>query len=213
MRAPIGLLKASVGLRALMDFELEPNMKTSRPPATISACRGYTLVEIVIAIVLLSVVVGALYSGMVYGMRQTQYSRENVRATQVMVEKLEQLRLYPAYKLTSYFDPDDGEDPMDPFDAEDPHRAEDDEAVFNVPTTFTVPFKPGATNAGDLIFTGTFTIATNVSFAEPYKNDMVLVTVGLTWNSRGRLQTRQMQTYFAKYGMQNNLLIPQRKKK
>ena len=174
--------------------------------ARLQAFRAYTITEVVFAMAALAVTVGALYAGMTYGMREAVLTRENLRATQVMLEKLEQLRLYPAYKLRSYFDPDDPEDPLDPFDSTDPHVAGEDEPAYTIPTTFEVPYKPGVTNTGDPVYCGRFIISTNTAFGMPYDGDILRVGVEVTWDSGGRTQTRSMETFFAKYGMQINMV-------
>jgi hypothetical protein len=150
--------------------------------------------------VVLSIAIGALFSGITFGMRRNNLASEEIRATQIMVEKLEALRLYDLDKLLAYFDPDDPEDLTDPFDSEDPHVPEDDLPPFVIPTTFTAPFKPGATNTSDLVYTGSFQIAP-AGVSEAYSNDLLLVTVRLNWESRGIAQSREMQTYVARYGM------------
>lgn len=166
---------------------------------------AFTLVEVLVGIALLGVVVTALYSGMTYGLARTQITREEMRATQVMLEKMEQLRLYRWHQVNYNFDPDEPEDPTDPFDPEDPHLAGDEIVPFIIPTTFTEPFTPGETNAGALTYHGTFSI-TNAPVTEIYSNGLRLITVSVTWTNGTKVRTRQMQTLFAKYGLQNNIL-------
>jgi prepilin-type N-terminal cleavage/methylation domain-containing protein len=56
--------------------------------------RGFSLVEVVIAMAIVGVSAFALLSGISSGMLTMQMARENVRATQIMVERTETLRLY-----------------------------------------------------------------------------------------------------------------------
>ena len=166
---------------------------------------AYTLVEICVAIGLVALAAGALYSGMMYTAQLSNQTREELRATQIMLEKLETLRLYTWEQIGSPFDPDDPEDPLDPFDSEDPHTADDEAEPFVLPTTFTAKFTPGSTNRSDLTYHGTLTL-TNAGLTEDYGVHLLRVQVGLRWtNANRRVQTRQMQTFFAKYGMQNNV--------
>jgi type II secretory pathway pseudopilin PulG len=165
---------------------------------------AFTIVEVVVGIALLGVVVAALYSGMTYGLARTAITREEMRATQVMLEKMEQLRLYTWDQVNYNYDPDDPEDPTDPFDPEDPHDIADELDPFFIPVTFSAPFTPGLTNAGDLMYFGTFTV-TNVPMTQLYSNHLRLVTVSITWTNGNNVKTRSMQTYFAKYGLQNNI--------
>ncbi len=164
---------------------------------------AFTLVECVVGMALVSIVVGALYTGMSYGMKRTAFTREDMRATQIMLEKMEQLRLYGWDQILSNLDPDDLDDPT--FDTADPHVVADDLTKFTIPNTFTVPFTPGMTNSGALVYNGTFSI-TNAPISEVYSNELMLITVSLSWQNGSQTRTRQMQTFFAKYGMQN--LVP-----
>lgn len=179
-------------------------MKTCRTNSLKTQSAAFTLVEVVIGIALLAVVVTALYSGMTYGMARTQMTGEDMRATQVMLEKLEQLRLYRWDQVDYNYDPDDPEDPTQPFDPEDPHIADDEFAAFIIPASFTQTIVPGATGSNALQFYGTFTI-TNAPVTEAYSNFMRRVTVSVTWTNGGKARTRTMETLFAKYGMQNNV--------
>ncbi len=165
---------------------------------------AFTLVEVLVGIALLGIAVTALYSGMTYGLARTVVTREEMRATQVMLEKMEQLRLYTWEQVNYNYDPDDPEDPTDPFDPDDPHDIADEPVEFLIPTTFTEHFTPGLTNAGDLQYYGTFVI-TNVPMTEVYSNSLRLITVSVTWTNGNKVKTRSMQTFFAKYGLQNNI--------
>ena len=62
----------------------------------------------------------------------------------------------------------------------------------------------GATNAGKLIYTGTFD-ASMASVSEVYSNDLIKVTVTLTWPRHGTTQSCSASTLFSRYGLQNNI--------
>ena len=51
---------------------------------------------------------------------------------------------------------------------------------------------------------GTITFAP-APISEAYSNSLMTVTVAVTWKSGSATRTRSMKTYFAQYGMQNNL--------
>jgi uncharacterized protein (TIGR02598 family) len=55
---------------------------------------GFTLVETVIAMAITSIAIAAILNGIIFGIFQMRMSRDNSRATQVMIEKFETLRLY-----------------------------------------------------------------------------------------------------------------------
>ena len=163
---------------------------------------GFTLVEVVVGIALVAIVVGALYTGMTFSAQRTSRTRENLRATQILLEKVEQVRLYRWEQILSAADLDDLDDPL--FDPDDPHTNEDQPAAFAIPAEFTAPYTPGATNTGDMIYNGTFTVQP-APVAQAYSNNLLLVTVTLNWLSGSTTNNRSVQTLFAKNGLQNNI--------
>jgi hypothetical protein len=107
-------------------------------------------------------------------------SRENVRATQILLKKLETIRLCSWNQLS------------------------------NFPPTFqeTFDITPPETGARDLVYYGTVTFAPADAVGDTsYKTNMLLVTVSLSWtNLNGRtpvVHQQQMQTHVAQYGSQN----------
>src|SRR5438552_19212195 len=62
---------------------------------------AYTLAEVVVAVALVAILFVSLYGGMSSGFAVTQGSRENLRATQIMLEYMEGIRLYNWDQLTS----------------------------------------------------------------------------------------------------------------
>jgi type II secretory pathway pseudopilin PulG len=167
---------------------------------------GFTLMESVIGMGVLGITVAALYAGMTYGTRRTFFTREDERATQILVEKMEAIRLYRWDQIQSFADPDTGDDdPLTPFDADDPHLAEDEPSSFVMPTTFTASLVPGSTNSLDQIYSGTLVITNAPMTVEGYSNQIAQVTVSLTWQSSGKARTRSLTSFFARYGMQNNV--------
>ena len=174
------------------------------PDATSPRGAGFTLIEVVMGIAMIGVCVGAVASGVMFGLRRAKNAQEELRATQIITEKFEALRLYTWDQLKWAADFDDPEDASDSFDPADPHVAGDEPTAFVTPDTFTVPFALGATNAGDLIYTGTFD-ASMAAVSEVYSNDLITVTVSLTWPRHGTTQSCSATTFFSRYGLQNNI--------
>jgi hypothetical protein len=117
----------------------------------------------------------SLYAAIAYGFAAVQVSRENLRATQVILEKLETLRLYSWDQINT---------------------------PGFVPATFEAPFNP-ATNANcGFIYRGKVAI-TNAPIGEAYSNDMRLVWVTLDWTSSRVSRSREMGTLVSRYGLQN----------
>src|SRR5437867_13165316 len=55
---------------------------------------AYTLVEVLVCVALIVILFVSLYGGMSSGFAVTQNARENLRATQIMLEYMEGIRLY-----------------------------------------------------------------------------------------------------------------------
>ena len=96
------------------------------------------------------------------------------------------------------------EDITDPFDSDDLYVPEDEPGAFVVPTTFTAPFKIGVTNSTDLIYQGTFA-AEYAPSSEVYSNQLIKVTVVVSWNRSGKTRNCTGVTDFSRYGLQNNI--------
>src|SRR5437867_11818669 len=62
---------------------------------------AYTLVEVLVCVALIVILFVSLYGGMTSGFSVTQASRENLRATQIMLEYMEGIRLYNWDQLTA----------------------------------------------------------------------------------------------------------------
>ena len=165
--------------------------------------RAFTLVEVLVSVAISLIVFSAIYAGIsnCYGILQT--SRENLRATQIMVSDLEGIRLCSWGDGTNL-----------------PSQ------LFNttiVPPTFTNYFYPlglnGGTNRGTAYY-GTISVAQLTNSADQtsvfggtvpsYVTNMALVTVTLQWTNglHGRPvgHTRHMSTLVAQYGIQNYVI-------
>ena len=137
---------------------------------------GFSLVEVSIAMGVVGTSAIALFSGFTSGMFTMQMARENLRATQIMLEKTETLRLYNWDQITS---------------------------TNFVPTTFTAPYDPDSTNGnGGIVYSGTLTVSA-CPLAISYRDDMKLVTVGLNWSTGGLKRSRSYTTYISRNGLQN----------
>jgi len=102
-------------------------------------------------------------------------ARENMRATQILQERMEVLRLIRW----------------------------DDVAPGFIPTTFTAPFyatEPTNTPVGSFGYTGKV-IITNPP-AENYSDHLRMIKIDLTWTSGNVTRSREMTTYVSKYGLQ-----------
>jgi len=130
------------------------------------------------AMVILGISVVALLSGVTSGMLTMQMAQENLRATQIMVERTETLRLYNWDQLTT---------------------------PGFIQTSFTERYDPTSTNSSGAgpIYTGTVAITNFPVSTYAYSAEMKQVTVSLNWTTSGINRTRSFTTYVARNGLQN----------
>ena len=138
---------------------------------------GGTLVEVVIATVILAVMGAGIISSINYGMFMMKLARENARATQIMLEKLESIRLYNWSEVIT---------------------------PGYVPATFTDVYDPqGSAGHQGATFNGSMTVS-NCPLANTYATNMRQFTVTLQWTTDNRINhTRSISTYVSRDGMQN----------
>ena len=151
---------------------------------------GFTLVEIVVAACILTILFFAIFALVNFDLMTTNRCRENTRATQVLLDKMECLRLYQWQQLTN-------------------------PAVLS--TTFT-NWTYEATNAGTtsavgkgIQYVGNVTVTTPVAAlaGTTYGSNLALVKVTISWNSGNTSQphTRSMSTYFSRIGVANAIRV------
>jgi Tfp pilus assembly protein PilV len=105
-----------------------------------------------------------------------RYAREEVRATQIMQDKTETIRLYTWSQIT--------------------------DSAF-LPSQFTESFCPTCpTNNRGVTYSGILAV-TNAPVTEMYSNDLLQVTVRLTWTSGGTAHQSQINTLVSRYGLHN----------
>jgi uncharacterized protein (TIGR02598 family) len=142
---------------------------------------GFSLTEVTVGMAVVGIVCTALYTGLTSGLATVRSTRENERATQIMTEKLDTIRLYSWDKIIT---PD------------------------YIPATFTKSFGStkkegnGIQVSPGIIYTGRVTIA-NAPVSSAYSTNMRQVTVTLNWVSGSVPRKRSMTTMVAKNGMQN----------
>lgn len=138
---------------------------------------AFTLVEVMIASGLLTIMVVSLYAGISFGFTSINVARQKLRATQIALEKMEIIRMTSWSQINS-----------NGF----------------IPRTFTAPFFPSSNPNnpdGGLTYYGTTTI-TNATVNSAYDSELRLVTVELKWTNAAVEQRLEMSTLVAQYGMQ-----------
>lgn len=157
------------------------DMRLRNPMRTQTAGLAFTLVEALVAMAIVGVVFVSLYAGIAHGFYTIQIARENLRATQIMIEKTEVIRVLTWSQINS-----------NGF----------------IPVHFTAPYDPNPKNpktGPGAIYSGTITI-TPVGLNTDYDSDLRLVRIKIHWKTRDLVRSREMTTYFSKYGVQNYLL-------
>jgi prepilin-type N-terminal cleavage/methylation domain-containing protein len=143
-----------------------------------SQTSGYTLVEVVVAVFVLAIIAIAFYGALSSGFGMVQTTREDLRATQILMQKMEAVRLCTWSQLSSF----SFREPYDPLGGTNQAGVVYSGTISNSPAT---------------------SIATN----SDYYPRMCLVTVTVGWTnfngSRSVGHVRQMQTQVARYGLQN----------
>jgi type II secretory pathway pseudopilin PulG len=154
---------------------------------------AFSLVEVVFAMALVSVLFVSLYGGIASGFGLVTLARENLRANQILVEKMDTLRLYSWDQINS-----------NGF----------------IPKTFTANFFPSVitnlvTSSGGTVVTSTTTftntgisyygqvLVTNAPVSTEYATNMKLITVTLTWTNGGVPRSRDLSTMVSQSGIQN----------
>jgi type II secretory pathway pseudopilin PulG len=136
-----------------------------------------TLVDVVLAVAVLGIMASGIFGSFQYGFFTLQLVRENQRATQIILEKVETIRLYSWDQVTS----------TNGF----------------IPATFPDVYDPQApAGAQGTSYNGTVTIAP-CPLSSSYAADLRQLTVTLSWTTRDIPHTRSVTTYIAKDGIQN----------
>jgi type II secretory pathway pseudopilin PulG len=142
-----------------------------------ASASGFTLTETLVATLIAGVMLPTLFTGLANAFSTVQATRENLRATQIIVQRMETVRL-ASYKTLQ------------------------DPGFY--PTNSTEYYCPsGQTSGKGTAYTIQYNWAPGPSSLPPsYRTNMLLVTVTASWNSGNVQRTRSMQSYVARYGIQ-----------
>lgn len=170
---------------------MKPNMDSVRRPR-FRAAGAFTLIEVMIAVTMAAIVFTAVGYGLSTGFNVVQVSREQLRANQICLSRVEGIRLC-RFDQTQLFNPN------------------------IVPRTFTDYFYPvglgsESTNAF-ITYNGTVTLNTNFTWSPhpSYASNLCLVTVTVTWEDRNfsstKVRTQSVTTVVCKSGVQNYVYL------
>ena len=139
---------------------------------TLRPVQGFTLVEGLVSTMIVGIALVSIFAGITASFDRVRAARQSFRATQIMLEKMEAIRIMTWEQLNS-----------NGF----------------VPRTFTAPYVTGTTNG--LGFSGTCAIisATNVNAAYAADLRQINLTLKANWGTR---RTWNMSSYYGRNGMQ-----------
>jgi type II secretory pathway pseudopilin PulG len=145
--------------------------------------QAWTMAEVMVTVVVVAIVFVSLFAGFGYGFSTIRATREDLRATQILTQKIEGIRLCTWDQLNN-----------------------------QCPTNFQDSYVAlGSTNSG-LTYYGTISKTRNPNLPVGYRTNVLLVTVTVTWTTPAAgahdpaiSHTRSMQTQSALYGLQNYL--------
>jgi Tfp pilus assembly protein PilV len=142
---------------------------------------AFTMIELLVSVCIVLTIFVTIFGCMTMGFTITQMSRENLRATQIMLDKMEGVRLYkwddlnnPAFLQSGFSN-----------------------WFFE---TNNIGFANASGNG--VQYTGQVLVATT-PLTTSYSNTIRQVTVTVNWNSRNIDHRRSMTTYVSQMGQQN----------
>jgi type II secretory pathway pseudopilin PulG len=135
-----------------------------------------TLVEVVMATGILAIVAGAIIGTFNCGFFVMQSIRENQRATQILMEKVETIRLYSWTQVNT---------------------------TGFIPTAFYDDYDPQATQSSRGVRYYGYIRVQDAPFTTTYSTNMKQVNIALLWSSKGNTHIRNASTLVAKDGVQN----------
>jgi len=142
-----------------------------------SANQGaFSLIEAMVAIGALGMLTLGVFGGLWACFQTTQLTRENLRATQILQQATEVLRLCN-------------------WDQTNP-------SSNYIPTSLTVPYDNANSNSLNYQVSVTITNPPS-SMTDVYTNDLRMVTFRVTWTSGKVQRARSMTTFVSQYGIQN----------
>ena len=151
-------------------------IKTSLAKRIRQKLAAFSLVEATVGMGIVGTTVATLFSGFTSGFFTMQMARENLRATQIMLERVETIRLYSWDQINTpgYITP-----------------------------TFTASYDPEApTGQNGLVYTGSLTIVP-CDVPSSYSADMRKVIVRVNWKTGNLQRTREFTSYISRFGMQD----------
>ena len=154
-------------------------MQTKICPFRAGSAGGFTLAEALIATAIVGISFLSLYAGLIQGNKIIADSQHDMRATELMAQQMETIRLYTWDQLTN-----SGYIPLN-------------NTISFYPTSMT-----NQVQGTGISYYESLTV-TNSGLTEGYSNDLKEVIVSLLWTNQSGPHQRQMTTLVSHYGIQN----------
>ncbi|MFM1768493.1 MAG: hypothetical protein RJA22_1022 [Verrucomicrobiota bacterium] len=150
-------------------------LRRNTPGRARRALAAFSVTEATVGLGVIGICIGALFSGFSTGFFTMRMARENLRATQILLQKTETLRLYNWEQINN--------------------------PAF-VPATFVERYDPNAPDNQGLTYHGTVQVSP-APIRSSYSNDLRQVTVTLQWKTGGINRNRTFTTFVARNGLQS----------
>lgn len=139
---------------------------------------AFTLIEVLFAMSLAAITLTALMAGTSFSFDTVKFAREDLRATQIMAQRMELVRLYTWDQLhdTNYLSTNQFQDYFD----------------------------PNSTNSG-IIYSGSYSLQ-SFPYTNTYGTNIQVVRVSLRWTNNLRIVSREMYTLVSSNGLQNYII-------
>lgn len=140
---------------------------------------AFSIMEATVGISILGTTIAALFSGFATGFFTIRMARENLRATQIMLEKVETIRLYSWQQVTN-----------NGF----------------IPTNFVAKYDPiSQVGTNGLIYSGRVEImpVNPLENNATYTDNMREIRVRLNWKTGNLQRSREFRSYISRHGMQD----------
>ena len=151
--------------------------------------RAFTLIEVMISMAVVAMMFVSLYAGITQGLAVISTARENMRATQIMIEKIELLRLYSWDQMnTPGYIPAAFAERLMPAN------------TTNASTTASSVAGLTSPGGAGTVFVGTIQLGA-APVHQGYTNAMRLATLTVSWTNGNVRRSRSMQTLVAERGI------------
>jgi prepilin-type N-terminal cleavage/methylation domain-containing protein len=161
-------------------------------PKSIARERAFSLVEVLVAMSVIGLCAAALLTGITSSVFTMRMVRENQRATQILLEKVETLRLYNWDQINrASFFPGSFEFTLDATNT-------------GIYCPFTAKYDPNATDGEGGTYQGyLWIIPASYHLNTSYRSEMKAVYLGLYWQTGRVNRYRYLSTYVTRNGLQN----------